>query len=72
MYGVKQLKERYFVISGLISDREDDLDLRSIEEEFVREYRGKIIGNRIQIMYEIDLSVVQTLEVYRLIKDSIE
>lgn len=72
MYGVVQLKERYFVISGLISDREDDLDLRSIEEEFVREYRGKIIGNRIQIMYEIDLSVVQTLEVYRLIKDSIE
>ena len=72
MYGVVQLKERYFVISGLISDREADLDLRSIEEEFVREYRGKIIGNRIQIMYEIDLSVVQTLEVYRLIKDSIE
>lgn len=72
MYGVKQLKERYFVISGLISDSEDGLELRSIEEEFVREYRGKIIGNRIQIMYEIDLSVVQTLEVYRLIKDSIE
>ena len=66
------MKKRYFVISGLINETDEELEYRKIEEEFIREYRDRIIGNNIQIIYEIDVSVVETLEVYRLIKDYVK
>lgn len=67
----EDMKERYFVISGLLKECDKELELRKIEEEFIREYKDRVIENNMQILYEIDASVMQVLEVYRVIKDSL-